>query len=153
MYLVNKNTQIITVQQQCSRCGDMWILASGALHFSWSTLKCVTADDAYQSEKPRGQKNCSAAQRHHRTEAETWGRKITSAALKVPESTEASIILKCNKLGTSRLFPELAVPPSWATKRSWEETKNSVVTEMDGFLYPACDQPFYSEADFCSMSL
>lgn len=47
----------------------------------------------------------SRAQRHNCMEAQTWERKITSAALKVPETTKASIILKCNRFGRTRTFP------------------------------------------------
>lgn len=138
----------------CSRCSDMWILAAGALHFSWSTLRCVTADNAYQSKEPWGQKNCSAAQRHHGAEADTWGIKITSTALKVPESTQASIILKCNKSGTSSLFPELTAHQTEQQKGLGTRPDQELSGHWDGWLHSCIQHVInHSTVAFCTMSL
>ncbi len=59
------------------------------------------------------------------------GYKNISAALKVPKSTVASIILKWKTFGTTKPFLELAVGPNWAIGGEepwWEVKKNPKIT-------------------------
>ena len=76
------------------------------------------------------------AQAQDCVEAQIWGRlQKNAAALKVPKSTVASIILKWKKVGTTRTLPRAGHPAklgNWG-RRTWVRgvTKNPMVTLVE----------------------
>ncbi len=102
------------------------------------SIKGLTADNAYQSENQAMRSKELPAELRDRIVSRHrsgGGYKTISAALKVPKSTVASIILKWKKFGTTRTIPRAGHPAKlsnwWRRALSRMVTKNLMVTLVE----------------------